>query len=94
MKGYKRLTFDEREEISRLLALKKSLSEIARTLNRDKSAISREISAGGCNQYTYRAVKAEKRAKRKAAARKTGKRKTTLNWKLCRYVFSNMFFPS
>jgi len=58
MTSYHRLTFEEREEISRLLAQKRSFQEIACGLGRNVSTISREINSGGCNKYTYRAGKA------------------------------------
>lgn len=90
MNIYKRLSLKEREEISRLLAAKQNFSEIARALGRNKSTISREIRKGGCNKYTYRAVKAEKRAKRRASRRKLGKRKILLEQKLKSYIFAKL----
>jgi len=75
MINYKRLSDLEREEISRLLSQQCSFHEIARALGRNVSTISREIGAGGCNQYNYRAVKARNRARRNAAKRKLGRYK-------------------
>lgn len=86
MKNYKRLSLEEREEISRRLAQNCSLNEIAKVLNRQVSAISREVGAGGCDKYTYRAGKAQRRAERNSRKRKKGKRKLRLNSKLARYV--------
>lgn len=86
MKNYKRLSLEEREEISRMLAQGCSLNEIAKVLNRHVSSISREVCAGGCDKYTYRAGKAQRRAERNYRKRKKGKRKLKLNAKLARYV--------
>ncbi|MDD5173160.1 MAG: IS30 family transposase [Patescibacteria group bacterium] len=74
MKNYKRLNLDEREEISRMLAQKYSLNQIARLLDRHVSTISREVLVGSCNKYTYRAGKAQRRAERNASKRKKDKR--------------------
>ena len=70
MKNYKRLSFDEREKISRMLAQNCSLNDIAKSLNRHTSTISREIRAGSRNKYTYRADPAQRRATRNAKKRK------------------------
>ncbi len=53
MNIYKRLSLSEREEISRLLASGWKAAWIAKKLNRQRSTISREVSSGGCNKYTY-----------------------------------------
>ena len=74
MKNYKRLSSDEREEISRMLAQHYSLNKIAESLDRFASTISREVNAGSCNKYTYRAGKAQRRAERNAGKRKKDKR--------------------
>lgn len=42
MRGYRRLVIEEREEISRLLALGVSFRGIGRALGRDVSTISRD----------------------------------------------------
>ena len=86
MTNYQRLSDLEREEISRLLSRNCSFHNIAKTLNRNVSTISREIRAGSCNQYTYRAIKAQKRAKRNAAKRKVGKRKLNSHLELWAYI--------
>lgn len=86
MKNYKRLSDFEREEISRMLAQKYSFRAIARELDRNVSTISREIKAGGCNKYTYRAVKAQNRARRNSAKRKSGKHILNDNQKLWKYI--------
>jgi len=88
--NYHRLTEDEREETSRMLAQGCSCGEIARFLGRSVSTISREIAAGGCNRYTYRAATAHRRARRKARKRKLGKRKIVLLPRLRGYVHSKL----
>jgi len=45
MKTYYRLTFEEREEISRLLSQRYSFNAIGKHLGRDKGTISREASS-------------------------------------------------
>ncbi len=74
MINYKRLGLDEREEISRMLAQNCSFNDIAKSLSRSVSTISREVTAGSCNKYTYRAGKAQRRAERNARKRKQDKR--------------------
>lgn len=90
MKNYKRLNDVDREEISRMLAQDCSLNQIAESLNRYTSAISREVLSGSCNKYTYRAAKAQNRARRNASKRKTGKFKLIGNQKLGRYVYKKL----
>jgi IS30 family transposase len=86
MTNYKRLNGLEREEISRMLSQKCFFSDIAKALNRKVSTISREVGAGGCNRQTYRAVKAQNRARRNAAKRKTGKHRLNDELKLWKYI--------
>src|SRR3989339_588784 len=86
MVNYKRLSDLEREEISRLLSQQCSFHTIAKILGRNVSTISNEINAGSCNKYTYRAVKAQKRAKRNATKRKSGKYKIDDHPELWRYI--------
>lgn len=88
--NYHRLTESEREEISRMLAQGCSFGDIARSLGRSVSTISNEVSAGGCNRYTYRAATAHRRAQRKAKKRKLGKRKIVLLPRLRRYVHAKL----
>jgi IS30 family transposase len=59
------LTPDDREQISRGLAAAQSIREIARTLYRPPSTISREVTRNG-GPMRYRAVEAEGRAWREA----------------------------
>jgi len=87
---YKRLSSEEREEISRGLAEKLSVREIARRLDRSQSTISREIRKGSCNKYTYRGQRAHRRAQRNARNRKLGKRKLMKNAALRNYVHEKL----
>ena len=90
MKKYFRLSLDEREEFSRKLAQGCSLNSIAKSLSRCTSTISREISLGSCNKYTYRAGKADRRAVRSSARRKSGKTILSSNLKLKRYIYRKL----
>lgn len=81
---------DEREEISRMLAQKCSFQSIAKSLGRKASTISREVGAGSCNQYTYRAGKAQARAVRNSSKRKGGKYVLDDNLRLKRYVYRKL----
>ena len=87
---YKRMSSEEREEISRGLAEKLSIREIAGRLDRLPSTISREIHKGGCNKYTYRAQRAHRRASRNAKSRKFGRRKLVKNEALREYVHEKL----
>jgi len=82
MKKCYHLTFEEREEISRLLSQNYSFNAIANCLERDKSTICREINGGGSNKYLYRAITAQNRARRRASKRRKGKRKLDKNRRL------------
>jgi IS30 family transposase len=90
MKNYKRLGSDEREEISRLLAQDYSLNDIANILGRAVSTISREVSAGSGNKYTYRAGRAQRRADRNARKRKQNKRLLFAKPQLRRYIHQKL----
>ena len=90
MKNYKRLSSDEREEISRMLAQDYSLNDIAKKLDRYASTISREILSGSCNKYTYRAGKAQRRAARNSSQRKKGKKILNNELRLKRYIYRKL----
>jgi len=90
MNKYKRLTLEEREDISRSLSQGYSPSDIAKKLCRVKSTITREIKKGGCNTYTYRAGKADRRAKRNSSKRKEGKCKLDKYPELKNYVYNKL----
>lgn len=88
--NYRRLSFEEREEISRCIACNLTVSEIARALKRHKSTISREIRKAGSNKYVYRAQRADNRAQRNASKRKRKKRKLYSNKRLREYVLCHL----
>ena len=67
-----RLSFAEREEVSRGLAGGESLRSIARRLGRSPSTISREVVANG-GRRRYRACRADKAALRRACRPKPSK---------------------
>jgi len=71
---YRRLSDleQEEEEISRLLSQQCSFHNIVKALGRNVSTISRKIKAGSCNKYSYRAMKAQKRARRNSAKKNQG----------------------
>lgn len=75
MGRYRRLAMEEREEISRQLSHGASYEQIAEQLGRQVSTISREVRKGGGNRWTYRAMRAQRRAVRNARCRKAGKYK-------------------
>ncbi len=66
------LTAEEREEIRAGLSAKKSFREIARSLNRAPSTISREVSKNGGRRW-YKAHRADRRAWRQAKRPKTSR---------------------
>jgi len=90
MNKYKRLTLEEREDISRSLSQGYSPSKIAKKLGREISTITREINKGGCNKYIYRAGKADRRAKRNSSKRKAGKCKLDKYPELKNYVYDRL----
>jgi transposase, IS30 family len=67
-----RLSFEERERISRGIAAGESGRAIARALGRSPSTVCREIGAGG-GRRRYRAVRAEEGAQRRACRPKATK---------------------
>jgi transposase, IS30 family len=69
----RRLSFAERERISRGIAAGESDSEIARALGRHRSTIGREIRACGARRGRYRALAAERAARARARRPKLGK---------------------
>ena len=87
---YRRLSARDRERISRWLAKKKKIRWIARKLRRAPSTISREIRGGSMNRWTYRAVRAEDRARRNAGNRKRGKHKLLADKQLRKYVHEKL----
>ncbi len=86
MRIYGRLRFEEREEISRYLAVGLSLREIAGRLGRSASTISREVRRFQAGAYGYRATTAQRRACTAGRRRRFGKRKLLLNRRLLNVV--------
>jgi IS30 family transposase len=82
MSFYKRLSIEEREEISRLLALGCGLRAISRQIKRSPSTVSRELRRlpyGRYGRLKYRAVASDFLAQRRAGSRRRGKRRLILN---------------
>jgi len=73
-----------------MLSQKCTFRSIARALNRNVSTISREIGGGSGNQYTYRAIKAQNRARRNSAKRKSGQYKLNDNPILWTYIIKKL----
>ena len=89
MKNYQRLSFNEREEISRYLALKVSIRHISRCLNRSPSTVSREIKKTSRRIGHYRCILANSRAKQIALKAKKP-RKLINNKRLRSFVFEHL----
>ncbi len=84
-----RLSDCDREEISRGLASCESLCDIALSLHRSTSTISREVNANG-GYFTYRSHLAGRRAKRKATSRHFGHRRLDKDLRLFEYVIDHL----
>jgi IS30 family transposase len=68
---YRQITSEERYTIAALIKQKLNLSEIARHLNRPRSAVWREVHRNRCNDKRYRAAKAISRTSgRRSRSRK------------------------
>jgi IS30 family transposase len=76
------LTLNDREEISRSLAMGKSLNQIAKDLKRHPSTLSREVARNQEDRDHYRAVLAHRRSQKTARQRRVGKYKILLNPRL------------
>jgi IS30 family transposase len=83
---YKRLSVEEREEISRSLARGETFKRIGERIGRVTSTISREVDKGSGTRWSYRAGRAQRRANRNARKRRAGKRKIIENEALRVYV--------
>ena len=89
MKKYTRLSFQDREEISRGIWASESFADIAKRINRPTSTVSREIWSNNRYKWCYRAEKAQKRTEE---LRKQGRRskKINSNEKLKNYVYNKL----
>jgi len=86
---YKRITNNEREEISRSLALKKSTAEIAKDLGRHRVSVFREINRNS-GKSGYRAFSASRRAQDSAGSRHSGKTRLGKDKRLRTYVLQRL----
>ena len=86
---YKRLGNQERESISRGLAEKRSIREIAREIGRSPSTVSREIKRNS-GKTGYRVFSASHRARKAATSREKGKNKITRQSALQQYVLEKL----
>jgi len=86
---YKRLGNQDRESISRGLAQKRSIREIAREIGRSPSTVSREIDRNS-GKTGYRAFSASRRARTAAASRRKGKSKVARQSALGQYVLEKL----
>src|SRR3989304_4184569 len=88
-KNYKHITMDEREFIAKMHWEGKELSEIAKSLARDKGTISRELKRNASSEYRcYTPCRAQCRAdeRRKTASRRPGLKNETV----CQYVLEKL----
>jgi len=87
--NYKRLTIQERENISRSLAQQITLLAKAKEMGRSPSTISREIKRNS-GKSSYRAFSASQTAKRAATSRRGGKSKIAQQEQLRGYVLQKL----
>jgi IS30 family transposase len=86
---YKKLKNQERESISRGLAQKKSIREIAREIGRSPSTVSREIKRDS-GKSGYRAFSASRRARAAAGSRRKVKSEVARESDLRQYVMEKL----
>ncbi len=89
MATYRRLTEHEREEISRQLSQGRRLNEIARSLGRSSSTLSREVRRNATGRSAYRASTAQWRAVSRARAPRR-RRRLEVSPVLQAYVFARL----
>ncbi len=87
MPRYHRLSLEEREELSRMLAAGYSLRATGQALRRAPSTVVRELARPQASPVTYRAVTAHQRAQRWARQPRTP-RKLAVRPRLRRAVFT------
>jgi IS30 family transposase len=87
-KKYGRLSFIERIEIEKLLSHKKSYTEVASALNRNKSTVNREVNKQG--REAYKAVEGERLAVSSVSNRRSGKTKISQCGELEQYVLDKL----
>lgn len=87
---YARLSAVEREEISRGLAAGQTFGQIAQSLGREVSTVSRELSRLRYNSHSYRATFAGEIAHKKRNHRKTVQPKLLRNKQLHGYVIAHL----
>ena len=87
-KKYARLTFKERIEIEKLLSHSASYTEIAKTLNRSKSTIQREVASQ--SKSGYEAFEGERLAVSSVSNRRGGKTKMSQCVHLEKYVLEKL----
>ncbi len=88
-KQFGRLTSAEREEISRGLAQRQSITAIADRLRRETSTILREVSRNS-GTSGYRAFSAGRRAEERASSRRKGKSRLAHEECLRRYIIEKL----
>ncbi len=86
---YNRITNNEREEISRSLALGKSIPEISKELGRHRATSFREINRNS-GKSGYRAFSASRRAQDAAGSRRRGKTRLDKNKRLRTFVLQRL----
>lgn len=87
-KKYRRLRFEERIEIEKLLSHNKSYTDIASALNRSKSSIQREVNKQG--KDSYKAMEGERLAVGSVSNRRSGKNKIKPHPELEKYVLEKL----
>lgn len=86
---YQRLTFAEREEISRGIWAYEKFATIARRIGRSTSTVSREVWNNTKYSLCYRAERAQERTKENRR-KSGGKKKMNTNDQLRNYVYKNL----
>lgn len=86
---YIRITNNERQEISRWLALGMSTTEISKELGRNRVTIYREINRNS-GKSKYRAFSSSRRAQDSAGSRRRGKTRLDKDKRLCTYALQRL----